>query len=506
MSKGNYYHIFILYLIMAYMSFANVKCAFTIGADTQAFRCVGVNCNVRCVSDLIDVRKDKAQALLQRDAIDLQEIERLDIIVFLLCAKCQVRYTCRTAIKKQWHQETGISFGRKGLSTPNSLHPSRSKKSTSGFRNRARRQNTSCAHAATRAMDPHDHEITPRLPEEGPMTRSCRTTELEYLARLVDELRIESQPVALETHGLGEYPTLPNSTVSDHQSQGPNHTPQPLCAETVQTMSCLFDTRYFRRGKGWEMAPWRLRLNLVARLLEPLPSDTGFVYVVQVQGTRLVKIGKTIASAQRLPTTRISGVRNQHKTQIDESSARWSLRLPHSHVDRLEKVVHDCLAYFQVDLVDKQSEQPVHGEYFEVDLDTAEQCIKLGYRLMQSVGLESGHYIDQDIQDIIRESIDGIDKPPEGVDIQDREWWRTVNSNPQRQFKILNEAFKCHLGGFQRIKQVEKVFWYIGIVVSLLVAFLLPLPPVVSSCVAFYLIRSLCACMSDTKYWLPLLY
>lgn len=456
---------------MRYISFADVKSAFADEAGIREFRCIGIKRKTQCTNALVDDRKDIVRKLLHVDIVDLEEVKRLSIVLYLLCAACQRTDTQRNNVKQAWSQENaGLSFGSKGLRSPASLRPHRSPKyaSTSRTRRKAGLSTQSCPGLTIR--EGHHYQDTPASPSEERARRRRR---------------------AFEASG-----PPPETTTSEQPRRPPSNPAQLVSKPPGERVLQFSETMHFRRGKGWQRAPWKLRSNLLDKLFEPIPSGTGFVYAVSVTGTRFVKIGKTITSTQG----RFDQVCKEHRIDLDEASARWSDRIPRWQVDRLEKVVHCRLAFQQVELVDEEANRKVHHEYFEVDLDYAKQCIDQCLWIMRSIDVNPGRQIDQNIQQNMREYINGIDKPPRDVNSKDRQWWHDVNSNQQRETAIWHEASKYHLGGYQRLLRLEEVKVAIGIAISLLVPFLLPVPRTISAGVSLNLIMAWILWMAIEKH------
>ena len=157
--------------------------------------------------------------------------------------------------------------------------------------------------------------------------------------------------------------------------------------------------------------------------------------------------------------------------------------------------MHLALASQQLDLVDENPKRKVHREYFEVDLEYAEQCVNGWLWRMQSIQLEPGRHVDPTTQQMIQNSFVGFDKPPSHIDSHHGHEQNDASSDQQRREEIWNAAFRHRQGGFKKLSQLEKVFSSLGIVGSLLIAFLLPLPEIGSFGVAFGLAKAWCTWM-----------
>ena len=290
---------------MGYPSYADVKRAFAVEDGIQEFSCIGHKRNTACKNPLIDQRKGNAKMLLQKDIFDLEELERLNVVVFLLCAAYQITNTQRQNVKAKWQSENlGIELWRKGLRSPFSLRLPRSK-------------NTPCRSCTQKKL--------PKLRSSTRSSRRCRHQEPPS-SPCEDHRRRHHHIPSLRVPGTVDGPgNEPQQDISELESvvtlaQTPNQesagTPPSRRKVFGEPIHQVSDTQRFHRGRHWNYSPSTLRLqvlrklfepvrgdkgvvyvcpvvDILRKLCEPVPGDTGVVYVVPVVGTQFVKIGKT---------------------------------------------------------------------------------------------------------------------------------------------------------------------------------------------------------------------
>ena len=118
------------------------------------------------------------------------------------------------------------------------------------------------------------------------------------------------------------------------------------------------------------------------------------VYVIAEEFEGYVKIGFT----KRTHTTRFKEIERQDRQNLDQNFVPLLMEISLVEAERLEKLVHADLAYFQCDYFTTTGRPSNRRkEYFNIDLATAARKIHFWWRVMQKIGIKPGKCLDADI-------------------------------------------------------------------------------------------------------------
>lgn len=231
----------------------------------------------------------------------------------------------------------------------------------------------------------------------------------------------------------------------------------------------------FQPGDASTWSPWTLRSEVLDLLLEPLPNlkAKGSIYAVKVNtanDTPMVKIGYTTRPVR----TRLREIAAQQGNYINPESRFFISHIPILQLQRLEKLIHGDLNYFQRDLkIQNGRVHKTHREYFTVDLNTAERTIKFWYDVIKDIGLEPGQELDEDIvANIRRHPALAVERADVDATADEPETWNRLNSDHCRRENIWNAVFRRDCGGFKKSRDDERSWWFLRII------FLLAMPSV----------------------------
>lgn len=222
----------------------------------------------------------------------------------------------------------------------------------------------------------------------------------DFLAQ-TDALRSTSESMDLDENVDAEvchpWPNVSLKTPPDHRGI-PGSGASSEQSETAAT---------FTRGIGSRSAPWTLCREVLELLWEPLPEKSkkyehgGSIYVAPVATPHygIVKIGIT----SKKTNERVRRISNEHGVRFDTNKTFFELNIPGPLLERLEKLVHKSLAFWQRDLISSRSgQQRVHAEYFEIDLVSACKTIYLWLEIAKVTGLASGQTIHPELKKAVQ--------------------------------------------------------------------------------------------------------
>jgi hypothetical protein len=194
----------------------------------------------------------------------------------------------------------------------------------------------------------------------------------------------------------------------------------------------------FYPGPASTSAPWTIRGDTLELFLKPLPKPRprhegrGTIYVVPIvqEGeASIVKIGRTKRSSRR----RISEIPGQQGQLLQEGSKTVLPGVPLLQLERLEKLVHQELAFFQ--RIPRNGRK--HREYFEVDISVAQRSMLRWWNAMQNLGLEHARELDPSVIDAIRNhpALD-LEMSDSNAIAADSTLWSSLNSDHVRREAI----------------------------------------------------------------------
>lgn len=214
----------------------------------------------------------------------------------------------------------------------------------------------------------------------------------------------------------------------------------------------------FENGEASKWAPWTIRsasLELLRQSI-PHPKDKGSIYAIEVVHPQrtITKIGITYQSVG----DRLKQISSQHKQSFNEGSMFHRSGIPALELERLERLVHSDLAYFQRNwLVPTNESHKTHHEYFEVDLKTAQETIDLWRSITRSIDLKPGtRPNDQWFASIGSDPELEVCASTESDSVQA---WKRINENHDRRTNF----WKQHLAPKYSIKTklLHKAAWWI---------------------------------------------
>lgn len=229
----------------------------------------------------------------------------------------------------------------------------------------------------------------------------------------------------------------------------------------------------FEHGEASAWAPWTIRKASLELIREPLlnPKATGYVYVAQVEHTNrtIVKIGRTYQK----PNARLNQIAKEHRQQFNMGSLWYRAGIPALQLERLERLVHSDLAYYQRNwLVCTDRSHKTHHEYFEVDMSTAQQTIDVWLAIIRKVGIRAGAMPNESVFESVHSDPDlsiGAANGPDNVDA-----WKRLNEDHSRRINLWRtHLILCKYTATQRLPY--KLAWWSFM--SLLLWLLLDMSP-----------------------------
>ena len=214
----------------------------------------------------------------------------------------------------------------------------------------------------------------------------------------------------------------------------------------------------FEHGEASAWAPWTIRKASLELIREPLldPRATGYIYAAQVGNINktIVKIGRTYQK----PKDRIKQIAKEHQQNFNTNSMWCSCPIPALQLERLERLVHSDLAYFQRNwLVATDRSHKTHYEYFEVDLATAQQTVNVWIDVIRKIMLKPGVAPDERLfQSVYLDPALSV-CVPEGSDPRLREAWKRENEDHRRRINL----WKKHLVSRSSTRRLlYKIIWW----------------------------------------------
>ena len=462
---------------MTYITYSQLKETFDDENDAGAFRCLGRPSKEECGEEIASPRKELARRLLSKEEDELLGEERTDIIVLLLCERCQQTYTQRTNIKQQWLKDSpGIDFGIKGSPSPYSLHPKRAASRTCRSSNSNSSPTSAPTSAPTRASlvvvsqgpcSSPTESVASRRRRRRRSTGGCSSSSRTQNANSLPTIFPDPGDAYTEAHnGRDE---LPLSRRSRHEMSDSDSRQQSLLAEersvrnegqadnnltsevvqlgtanetipptppgsAAEQLTSAGDTNPFRHGRAYDWEPCTLRSRVLDIFWRPLLEKRGSIYAVQVRGRPYVKIGRTTQPLD----DRLRQIEREHGQELDVSAKFSKSNITLLQLERLEKLVKAFLGYYQMDL---PCGNAIHAEYFEISLAQAEKTIHLFMRLMETHGVEPGKDVDPKVSSAIQSSpalrVDTL----RGNSPMTESERRRINSDLDLQIRKLETAF-----------------------------------------------------------------
>jgi hypothetical protein len=261
------------------------------------------------------------------------------------------------------------------------------------------------------------------------------------------------------------------TTIEDPEGSADGDEPSSPLAE--RSRRTPYSTGTFVPGDAASWAPWTIRSEVRALILEslPKPNDKGCIYVVQDLETQHVKIGMTVRPFR----TRLSEISRDHKRKLDEKNA-WHLPgIPYIQLLRLEALVHADLAYFQRNLqLSTRGARRTHREWFNVDMATAQRTVRLWRDVMRTIALEPGNELNGDIVDDLHSSpAFDVDMTSDGI--LDAQAWSQANTDHNQRIQMWTGLLLSKTGRRQTADSRRMTWWVAGCVVVWLLPDLLGL-------------------------------
>ena len=470
------------------LTFGEVKELYADNNVPQGLKCIATPNGTRCDKDLSGDQilnlRDILNHALERMTLD----EVRDVINCVICVDHQKgrNYRHKDKVQQKWNAEfPDLDFSRRRSRSRLSLS---SGKSTP---RRTSRSSVSPSHAST-GRTPSSTRIgistwlgepPPQLQLGSRHMRSASAPESRvfdqpeavsasspaiHINDSIAELEEDGPESPLATRGR---PQNPNPFINQTEAfaEGTDHSPRqrPASGSSLQARRELREpvrtpeveqaappsTSGFENGEASAWAPWTIRSEVqdLVLLSMPHPDLQGSIYVVQVRNTErsIVKIGITYQQYK----TRIGQVAQQHQQSFNMDTAFHRPGIPSLQLERLEKLVHADLAYYQRNWrVRTDRSFKTHHEYFEVDMKVAQLTVDLWRDIIDNLGLKAGVTLDRSLFKSLNAD------PDTGVhasnDADPATTWRRLNEDDNRRM----ELWRKHL--LRRSHLVVRVIWW----------------------------------------------
>jgi hypothetical protein len=491
------------------LTFAQTKALYADGTRPETLKCIATPHERRCDSDLEDNQLLNLRDLLQ-DTSEPMQLEQVRYIIdCLLCTSHQYKkYNHKNKVQKVWQREfPHLDFKTRRSQSPYSLYSGQSTPRRASMRSNSQSPNpTITTPGSSSTVDlvtslspppqPNFHSRTvsePILPANGRLVTGSDTSPAVYVNHSVFD-DAQSAPLSpLATRGRQsdlESARQAGSLDFNHADQVPfeqapclNHEPDSESGtpreEEQQELEAPDDQIHpedpapqqehnlrsgrFEHGEASAWAPWTIRKASLQLIREPLlnPRATGYIYAAQVENINrtIVKIGKTYQK----PKTRIEQIAKEHQQEFNTGSMWWSRPISALQLERLERLVHSDLAYFQRNwLVATDNSHKTHHEYFEVDLATAAKTVDVWIDIIQKVNLKPGTAPDERLFQSLYSDPELSVSMSEGLGV--REAWKKRNEDHSRRINLWKNHLVEHRSTRRR---VYKLAWWTGSFVAL---------------------------------------
>lgn len=273
----------------------------------------------------------------------------------------------------------------------------------------------------------------------------------------------------VEDHPMGEEDVNNIERDADNGALSPNNNQSPPPPNDSSSPPPPAVPQGFSLGSASTWSPWSLRCEVLALLWEPLPSpkSKGSIYAVEVDTADhgpMVKIGYTTRDVK----VRLREIAREHQQPINLDTPIRRSHIPILQLQRLEKLVHTDLAFFQRNLeVHRGRVHKTHGEYFAVDLKTAENTIDMWRDIIEDLGLEPGTEVDRHIIKNVEGHIAQAMEHAGASATAEPEMWTRLNADHARRENLWKQAFQQGRGGFKKSKSDTTNGWLLKIIVLL---------------------------------------